>query len=261
MAQSSPCRPGIIHARLSAAALAEASAIGAVHATGAPLRLAFFQFATAPTRPMVADRQGSDFRSTRRWRPLNPIKDKIQVLGRPRARAAPSGPDGAGDHGSRGWLLPDWRARQENARRGFPLRHFRWTKFIAQQVGHVTRLSRLRFSFSAIRSAPPALRQRLRLRLPAQHGVGLAHFAHRTRDQSPPAVRAPFRLRFARGAQAKSRRSANASSALILDYVNNEARGHRPRALRCPWAGSPLRRAFVPRPTEARPISDQRARD
>src|SRR6185503_963495 len=89
--------------RLSAAELAEAAAAGAVTASGAPLRLAFFQFAngTHPAKwwPTGGER---DFALNETMEKLASVKNKIQVFGGLDLEGATAGPDGAGDHGRAG---------------------------------------------------------------------------------------------------------------------------------------------------------------
>src|SRR3954464_4783969 len=89
--------------RLSAAELAEASAMGAVTPTGAPLRLAFFQFAngTYPSKwwPTGGER---DFVLNETMEAMAPVRNKIQIFGGLDLEGATAGPDGAGDHGRAG---------------------------------------------------------------------------------------------------------------------------------------------------------------
>src|ERR1051325_4570139 len=74
--------------RLSAASVAEASATGAVTASGAPLRLAFFQFAngTYPAKWWPTG-EGADFTLNETMAGLAGVKNRIQVPGGPHLQA------------------------------------------------------------------------------------------------------------------------------------------------------------------------------
>jgi hypothetical protein len=139
--------------RLSAAALAEAAAIGAVTPTGAPLRLAFFQFAngTYPAKWWPTG-EGSDFQLNETMEALNPVKSKIQVLGGLALEPATAGPDGAGDHGRAGGsFLTGVRVKKTQGtdfRSGISV-----DQVIAQQVGHVTPFKSIEFSCDKLRTA------------------------------------------------------------------------------------------------------------
>src|SRR6185295_9968470 len=82
--------------RLSGAALADAAAAGAVTPSGAPLRLAFFQFAngTHPAKWWPTGEEGAAFELNETMEAMAPIKNKIQIFGGLDLEGATAGPDG-----------------------------------------------------------------------------------------------------------------------------------------------------------------------
>jgi hypothetical protein len=81
------------------AASAEAKALGATTATGAPLRTAFVYFPNgAIPGSWLPTGEGKDYTLNKTMEPLAKVKDKIQVFGGLSDLSANGGPDGGGDH-------------------------------------------------------------------------------------------------------------------------------------------------------------------
>jgi hypothetical protein len=209
--------------RLSAAALAEASAMGAVTSTGAPLRLAFFQFAngTHPAKWWPTG-EGSDFQLNETMEALNPVKDKIQVLGGLGLEPATAGPDGAGDHGRAGGsFLTGVRVKKTQGadfRSGVSV-----DQIIAQQIGHVTPFKSLEISCDKLRTAGDC---------DSGYACVYQHNMAWASPTSPIAPEVNPRLLFERlfGSGSPAERKQNLlmrqrQQRSILDYVTNEGRG------------------------------------
>ncbi|MEI6861756.1 MAG: DUF1552 domain-containing protein [Verrucomicrobiota bacterium] len=209
--------------RLSAAALAEAAAIGAVTPTGAPLRLAFFQFAngTYPSKWWPTG-EGKDFVLNETMEALNPLKAKIQVLGGLGLEPATAGPDGAGDHGRAGGsFLTGVRVKKTQGadfRSGVSV-----DQIVAQQVGHVTPFKSLEISCDTLRTAGDC-----------DSGYACV-YQHNMAWASPTAPVAPevnprllFERLFGAGSPAERRQNLllrQRQQRSILDYVTNEGSG------------------------------------
>jgi hypothetical protein len=209
--------------RLSAAALAEARAVGAVTPSGAPLRLAFFQFAngTLPSKWFPTG-EGRDYQVNETMESLAGLKHKMQVLGGLELEPATPGPDGAGDHGRAGGsFLTGVRVKKTQGadfRSGISI-----DQVIAQQVGHMTPFKSLELSCDTLRTAGDC-----------DSGYACA-YQHNMAWISPTAPVAPEvnpRLLFERlfGAGAPAERKQNffmrqQQQRSILDYVANESRG------------------------------------
>ncbi len=209
--------------RLSGAALAEAAALGAVTPTGAPLRLAFFQFAngTYPSKWWPTG-EGRDFQLNETMEALNPIKDKVQVLGGMILEPATSGPDGAGDHGRAGGsFLTGVRVKKTQGadfRSGVSV-----DQIIAQQVGHVTPFKSLEISCDTLRTAGDC---------DSGYACVYQHNMAWANPTSPIAPEVNPRLLFERlfGSGSPAERKQNLilrqrQQRSILDYVSNESRG------------------------------------
>ena len=150
--------------RLSAAATTEAAAAGAVTASGAPLRLAFFQFAngTHPAKwwPTGKEKdfvlkdtmEAKDFVLNETMEAMASVKNKLQIFGGLDLEGATAGPDGAGDHGRAGGaFLTGVRPKKTQGadfRCGVSV-----DQIIAQQVGHVTPFKSLEISCDTLRTA------------------------------------------------------------------------------------------------------------
>ncbi|MEO6080309.1 MAG: DUF1552 domain-containing protein [Steroidobacteraceae bacterium] len=208
--------------RLSAATLAEAAAIGAVTPSGAPLRLAFFQFAngTIPSKWFPTG-EGRDFVLNENMEGLAGLKNNIQVLGGLALEPATPGPDGPGDHGRAGGsFLTGVRVKKTQGvdfRAGISI-----DQVIAQRVGHVTPFKSLEISCDTLRTAGDC-----------DSGYACA-YQHNMAWSSPTAPIAPEvdpRMLFERlfGAGSPAERKQNflmrqRQQRSILDYVAREGR-------------------------------------
>ena len=208
--------------RLSAAAVAEAAAVGAVTASGAPLRLAFFQFAngTYPAKWFPTG-EGQDFALNETMEALGGVKDKFQVLGGLALEPATPGPDGAGDHGRAGGsFLTGVRVKKTQGadfRSGISI-----DQVIAQKIGHATPFKSLELSCDTLRTAGDC-----------DSGYACA-YQHNMAWSSPTAPVAPevnprllFERLFGSGSPAERKQNLlmrQRQQRSILDYVVNESR-------------------------------------
>lgn len=208
--------------RLSAAALSEAAAMGAVTPSGAPLRLAFFQFAngTIPSKWFPTG-EGRDFALNETMEALGGLKDKIQVLGGLALEPATPGPDGAGDHGRAGGsFLTGVRVKKTQGadfRAGVSI-----DQIIAQKVGHATPFKSLEISCDTLRTAGDC-----------DSGYACV-YQHNMAWISPTAPVAPevdprmlFERLFGSGSPAERKQNLlmrQRQQRSILDYVANESR-------------------------------------
>ncbi len=208
--------------RLSAAAIAEAAAAGAVTASGVPLRLAFFEFAngTYPAKWWPTG-TGKDFKFNETMAAMEGVKSKIQILGGLGLEPATAGRDGAGDHGRAGGsFLTGVRVKKTQGadfHSGVSA-----DQIVAQQVGHVTPFKSLEISCDSLRTAGDC-----------DSGYACV-YQHNMAWSSPTQPLAPEvnpRLLFERlfGAGSPSERRQNllmrqTQQRSILDYVANETR-------------------------------------
>jgi hypothetical protein len=119
-------------------------------ATGAPLRTAFVFFPNgAIPSAWWPDCDGTQFQFSRTLKPLEALRDSIQVMGGLNQRAAEGGPDGAGDHArGTGTFLTGVRLNKSatEIRAGESI-----DQTIARNVGHLTRLRSLELTGDASR--------------------------------------------------------------------------------------------------------------
>jgi hypothetical protein len=207
--------------RLSAAMLSEAAATGAVTASGAPLRLAFFQFAngTHPAKwwPTGGER---DFALNETMEAMAPIKNKFQIFGGLDLEGATAGPDGAGDHGRAGGaFLTGVRPKKTQGadfRCGISV-----DQMIAQRVGHVTPFKSLEISCDSLRTSGDC-----------DSGYACV-YQHNMAWSSPTAPVAPeanprllFERLFGSGSPAERKQNLimrQRQQRSILDYVSHES--------------------------------------
>ncbi|MEY2881694.1 MAG: hypothetical protein RLZZ15_4074 [Verrucomicrobiota bacterium] len=208
--------------RLNAAQLAEAAATGAVTASGAPLRLAFFQFAngTHPAKWWPTG-ENRDFALNETMEALAGLKDKIQILGGLALEPATPGPDGAGDHGRAGGsFLTGVRVKKTQGadfHSGISV-----DQIIAQKAGHVTPFKSLEISCDTLRTAGDC-----------DSGYSCV-YQHNMAWSSPTAPVAPevnprflFERLFGTGSPAERKQNLimrQRQQRSILDYVANESR-------------------------------------
>src|SRR5438105_2779743 len=124
----------------------------AVSSTGAPVRMAFMEFANGalPQYWWPTGQPGRDFELNRTLEPLNAVKSKIQIISGLDHRNATPGPDGAGDHGrAGGTFLTGVRVRKTQGadiRAGISI-----DQVAANQVGHLTRFPSLEITSDVVR--------------------------------------------------------------------------------------------------------------
>lgn len=123
---------------------AEARSLGTT-ASGAPLRTAFLYFPNGAIQPAWWPQgKGADFQLSRTLKPLEPLRNHIQILGGLDHLNATAGPDGAGDHArANGTFLTGVRMRKSATQihAGISI-----DQVIAREVGHLTRLPSLELS-------------------------------------------------------------------------------------------------------------------
>ena len=137
---------------LAAGTAGAAAAPLAATATGAPLRTAFLFFPNgAIPSAWWPQEPGKDFGLSRTLKPLEPVRNLIQVLGGLDHRNAEAGPDGAGDHArGGGTFLTGVRMKKSatDIRAGISI-----DQVIAREVGHLTRFPSLELTCDAVRKS------------------------------------------------------------------------------------------------------------
>lgn len=131
---------------------AEAPAALATTASGAPLRTAFVFFPNGAIPDAWWPRgEGSDFEFNRTLKPLEPLKDFVQIMGGLDHKNAEAGPDGAGDHArGGGTFLTGVRLKKSatNIRAGVSI-----DQVLAREVGRCTRLPSLELTCDSVRKS------------------------------------------------------------------------------------------------------------
>ncbi len=124
----------------------------ATTASGAPLRSAFLFFPNgAIPAAWWPKGEGKDFEISRTLKPLEPLRQHIQVLGGLDQKNAEGGPDGGGDHARGGGVFLTGVRLKKSAtdiRAGVSI-----DQAIAREVGHLTRFPSLELSSDAVRSS------------------------------------------------------------------------------------------------------------
>jgi hypothetical protein len=135
------------------AAPARASGLLAATAEGTPVRTAFVYFpnGSIPSRWWPTDGEGEkDFALNRTMRPLEPVKQEIQVISGLDHVNATTGPDGPGDHArASGTFLTGVRVRKtagSDIHAGISI-----DQVMANRIGHLTRFPSLELSCDAVR--------------------------------------------------------------------------------------------------------------
>lgn len=118
--------------------------------SGAPLRTAFLFFPNGaiPTAWWPKS-EGKEFEFSRTLKPLEPLRQHLQIFGGLDHKAAEPGPDGAGDHArGNGVFLTGVRLKKSatDIRAGVSI-----DQIIAREIGHLTRFPSLELSSDAIR--------------------------------------------------------------------------------------------------------------
>ncbi len=130
----------------------EAAPQAAISSTGAPIRMAFMEFANGalPQYWWPTGQPGQDFELNRTMRPLESVKSKIQIISGLDHRNATPGPDGAGDHGrAGGTFLTGVRVRKTQGadiRAGISI-----DQLAASQAGRSTRFPSLEITSDMVR--------------------------------------------------------------------------------------------------------------
>jgi Protein of unknown function (DUF1552) len=131
---------------------AQAAQQPATSATGAPIRMAFMEFANGalPRYWWPTGAPGRDFELNRTMKPLEAVKSKIQIISGLDHRNATPGPDGAGDHGrAGGTFLTGVRVRKTQGadiRAGISI-----DQVAARQIGRLTRFPSLEITSDMVR--------------------------------------------------------------------------------------------------------------
>lgn len=132
--------------------LAAATPQLATTATGAPLRTAFVYFPNgAIPAAWWPKGEGRDFEFNRAMKPLEPLRQHLQIMGGLDQRCAYGGQDGGGDHArGNGVFLTGVRLKKSatDIRAGISI-----DQAIAHEVGHLTRFPSLELSSDAVRSS------------------------------------------------------------------------------------------------------------
>jgi hypothetical protein len=120
--------------------------------TGAPLRAAFLFFPNgASPSAWWPKGEGRDFEFSPTLKPLEPLRQHLQVLGGLNQKHAEPGPDGAGDHArGNGVFLTGVRIKKSatDIHAGISI-----DQIIAREIGHLTRFPSLELSSDAVRSS------------------------------------------------------------------------------------------------------------
>ena len=191
-------------------------------ATGAPLRAAFLCFPNGAI-PTAWWPEGKDqeFAFSRTLKPLEPLRQHLQVLGGLNQRLAEPGPDGAGDHArGNGVFLTGVRIKKSatDVHAGISI-----DQAIAREIGHLTRFPSLELSSDAVRTSGAC-----------DSGYACASQFNLpwSSATTPVAAESNPRLVFERlfGAGAPSERAANMKrrqqeQRSVLDFVLEDARG------------------------------------
>ena len=211
-------RPGM--AMASETAASGAGALGAT-AAGAPLRMAVVYFPNGAIQDAFwPTGEGRDFKLSRTMKPMEPLKDKFQVISGLDDVSALPGADGAGDHArASGTFLTGVRVRKTagaDIHAGVSI-----DQVVANQIGHLTRFPSLELTCDSVRKSGNC-----------DSGYSCA-YQYNLSWQSPTVPVAPEpnpRLLFERlfGAGSHGQRAANlkarqARQKSILDFVMGDA--------------------------------------
>jgi hypothetical protein len=121
-------------------------------AAAAPVRMAFMEFPNGalPQFWWPTGQPGQNFELNRTLRPLEPVKNKIQLLAGLDHRNATPGPDGPGDHGrAGGTFLTGVRVRKTlgaDIQAGISI-----DQVAAKEIGHLTRFPSLEITSDVVR--------------------------------------------------------------------------------------------------------------
>jgi len=194
----------------------------ATSATGAPLRIAFMYFPNGAIQDAWwPEGEGKDFKFSPTLKPLEKLKDGVQVVSGLDHINATAGKDGAGDHArANGTFLTGVRVKKTagaDIHAGISI-----DQLVAQHVGHVTRFPSLELTCDAVRKSGNC-----------DSGYSCA-YQHNLSWRSPTVPMAPepnprfvFERLFgegSRGERAQNFKMRQAQQRSILDFVMDDAR-------------------------------------
>jgi len=194
----------------------------ATTASGAPVRAAFLFFPNgAIPAAWWPKGEGNDFEFSRTLKPLEPLRQHLQVLGGLDQKSAEAGPDGAGDHArGNGVFLTGVRLKKSasDVRAGISI-----DQAIAREIGHLTRFPSLELSSDAVRTSGAC-----------DSGYACAYQFNLSWSSvtTPVAAESNPRMVFERlfgagapGERAQNMRRRQQEQRSVLDFVLEDARG------------------------------------
>jgi hypothetical protein len=194
----------------------------ATTASGAPLRMAYIYFPNGAIQDnWWPSGEGKEFNFSKTMKPLDPLKERVQVLGGLDHVHATAGPDGAGDHArANGTFLTGVRVKKTagaDIHAGVSI-----DQVVANNVGHLTRFASLELTCDAVRKSGNC-----------DSGYSCA-YQHNLSWRSPtqpmapePNPRAVFERLFGEGspgARKKNIQMRQAQQRSILDFVMEDAK-------------------------------------
>jgi len=203
-------------------ALAAPASKVATTASGAPLRTAFVYFPNgAIPAAWWPKGEGKDYEFSRTLKPLEPLRQHLQIFGGLDQKSAYGGQDGGGDHArGNGVFLTGVRLKKSatDIRAGISI-----DQAIAREIGHLTRFPSLELSSDAIRTSGAC-----------DSGYACAYqFNLSWRSATTPVAaesnpRMVFERLFGQGApgeRAENLRRRQQEQRSVLDFVFEDARG------------------------------------
>ena len=194
----------------------------ATTASGAPLRAAFVYFPNgAIPAAWWPSEEGKDFALNRTLKPLEPLRQHLQLLGGLDQRCAYGGQDGGGDHArGNGVFLTGVRLKKSatDIRAGISI-----DQAIAREIGHLTRFPSLELSSDATRSSGACDSG-----YACAYQFNLSWSSATTPVASESNPRMVFERLFGAGApgeRAENMRRRQQEQRSVLDFVMEEARG------------------------------------
>jgi hypothetical protein len=194
----------------------------ATTASDAPVRAAFLFFPNgAIPAAWWPKGEGNDFEFSRTLKPLEPLRQHLQVLGGLDQKSAEAGPDGAGDHArGNGVFLTGVRLKKSasDVRAGISI-----DQAIAREIGHLTRFPSLELSSDAVRTSGAC-----------DSGYACAYQFNLSWSSvtTPVAAESNPRMVFERlfgagapGERAQNMRRRQQEQRSVLDFVLEDARG------------------------------------
>jgi hypothetical protein len=198
----------------------------AATASGAPLRAAFLFFPNGAIPSAWWPAQaGKEYEISQTLKPLDALRQHLQLLGGLGQKEAEAGPDGAGDHArGNGVFLTGVRLKKSatDIRAGVSI-----DQMMARQVGHLTRFPSLELSSDAIRTSGSC---------DSNYACAYQYNLAWSSPTTPVAAESNPRMAFERlfgsgatGQRAENMRRRQQEQRSVLDFVHEEARGMRRR--------------------------------